>query len=451
MTPAAARRARQRNRRRVFGALGIAAAAGTAIIGSTFLSDAMVGMGSSDDAASPTPELIARGAYLAQLGDCAACHSVPGKPPFTGGLKMAIPIGSIYTSNITPDRDHGIGRYSLQDFDRALRFGVADGHTLYPAMPFPSYALIAPDDVQALYAYFKNGVQPAAVPNELNEVRFPFSMRWPLTIWRWLFASKPATAGRPPASGNRDPIVARGAYLVEGPGHCGDCHTPRAATLQVKALRASDGSSFLSGAVVEAWLAPSLRNGGQGSIGDWTEADLVGFLKTGTNRHGIAFGSMSDVIVHSTQGWTNADATAAARFLKTLTAEPATTFAYDNTTHRALLAGDASQRGALIYLNNCAACHRPDGKGYDGVFPSLAGNPIVESASPLSLIHIVLHGSTTPRTDSTPAQFTMPAFDWRMSDQDVADVVSFIRTAWGNHAQSVDMAAVVPVRRETTK
>src|SRR5437879_12834841 len=163
----------------IVGVAGLLAAMGTSYVGDRYAGEGQL-------AGPPTtPELVARGAYLAKLGDCAACHSIPGKPPYSGGLRMVTPIGAIYTTNITPDPTYGIGRFSLADFDRALRFGVAEGHTLYPAMPFTSYANTRPEDVDALYAYFKYGVAPAAVPNQSNDIAFPFSMRWPLTFCRW--------------------------------------------------------------------------------------------------------------------------------------------------------------------------------------------------------------------------------------------------------------------------
>jgi alcohol dehydrogenase (quinone), cytochrome c subunit len=398
-------------------------------------------------ASEPSPALIARGEYLAKLGDCAACHSVPGRPPFTGGLRMAIPIGAIYTTNITPDPVNGIGRFSLTDFDRALRFGVADGHSLYPAMPFPSYANTKREDVAALYAYFKYGVAAAATPNITNDIVFPLSMRWPLTFWRLLFAAKPTPFQDRAES---DPIVARGAYFVEGLGHCGECHTPRNLVLQVKAQNPSQGSAFLSGAVIENYFAPNLRNAGPDTLGGWSENDIVDFLTTGANPHGIVFGSMSDVVVHSTQYMSREDAVATARYLKTLSepeGRPARSFAYNETEHQALRHGDASKLGALLYLDNCAACHRPDGTGYDRVFPELAGNPVVEAPNPVSLISIVLAGSQTPRTAQTPAQFTMPAFAWRLSDRDVADLVNFVRSSWGNSASVASVGDVAGVRK----
>jgi len=390
--------------------------------------------------------LVARGEYLAKLGDCAACHSTPGNPAFSGGLKMALPIGAIYTTNITPDKTYGIGRFTLADFDRALRFGVVDGHTLYPAMPFASYAIVTREDVKALYAYFESGVAPASVPNKKSDILFPLSMRWPLTYWRWAFAPKPTPFDDKTYA---DAAVARGAYFVEGLGHCGECHTPRGVALQVKAQNGRDGEEFLRGGPVENWYAPSLRSGGPDTIAEWSESQISRFLQSGANHAGIAFGSMSDVIVNSTQFLTAEDSAATAKYLKTLQDQPAdgrARFAYDERTDRELAAGDAKKRGALLYLDNCAACHRPDGRGYEGVFPSLAGNPVVEADNPLSLVSIVLLGSTTSRTSTTPAQFAMPAFAWRLTDQDAADIISFIRSSWGNDAKPIEAPKVAALR-----
>jgi alcohol dehydrogenase (quinone), cytochrome c subunit len=397
-------------------------------------------------APAPTPAVIARGAYLARLGDCAACHSVPGKPAYSGGLRMGIPIGAIYTTNITPDSKNGIGSMSLDDFDRALRFGVAEGHSLYPAMPFTSYYNTRPDDVAALYTYFKYGVSAAAIPNRPNDVVFPLSMRWPLTFWRWFFAPTPKPFV---ASAGMDAQPAQGAYFVEGLGHCGECHTPRGVAMQVKATTPAGGAAYLSGAVIENYFAPSLRNSGPGTLGSWSEQELAQFLETGANAQGIAFGSMSDVIVRSTQYMTPADALATAKYLKSLRSpgeEPAARFTYDTIDHIALRNGDVSKPGARIYLDNCAACHRPDGVGYEQVFPRLAGNPVVQAGNPRSLVTIVLDGSQTPRTSRTPAQFTMPRFAWRLSNRDVTDVVNFIRTSWGNTSSPISSADVAKIR-----
>jgi alcohol dehydrogenase (quinone), cytochrome c subunit len=390
-------------------------------------------------------DLIDRGAYLAKLGDCAACHSIPDRPAFSGGLKMGTPIGAIYSTNITPDPTNGIGRFTFTDFDRALRYGVAEGHSLYPAMPFTSYYNTKPEDVRALYAYFRYAVAPARIPNRASDIPFPLSMRWPLTYWRWLFAAKPAPFTAP---AGLDGSQAQGAYFVDGLGHCGECHTPRNIFMQLQAVSRTAGTQYLRGAVIETYFAPSLRTDGAGSLRDWSEDELVAFLRTGANSRGIAFGSMSDVIIHSTQYLSEADARSTAQYLKSLDSpqRAGQSFAYDSASHKALRRGDASAEGAMVYLDNCAACHRPDGRGYERVFPALAGNPVVEAASPESVVSIILRGSTTPRTGQAPAQFTMPGFAWRLSDVQVLQVTNFVRSSWGNRGTPVKLQDIGPLR-----
>lgn len=427
----------------VAAAVALAAGVGVSSWGDTHAGSAPIAEPQVDAA------LMERGADLARQGDCAACHSVAGKPEFSGGLRMVTPVGAIYTTNITPDPDHGIGRFSLTDFDRALRFGVAKGHSLYPAMPFTSYATTRPEDVAALYAYFKHGVAPAAVADKPSDIPFPISMRWPLTFWRWMFAPE----ARPFVASNGDPALARGEYFVNGMGHCGECHTPRAIAMDLKALKSSDGAAYLSGATIEGYFAPSLRSGGAGTLADWSAADLAEFLSTGTNRQGTAFGSMTDVVVHSTQHLSPANASDAAKYLKSIV-DPVSGqehFAYDKSTDAALHSGVDTARGARVYLDNCASCHRPDGKGYERVFPPLAGNPIVRAPNPSSVISVVLKGDMTPGTPQTPAQFAMPSFAWRLSDQDIADVATFVRQSWGNTASPVDADAVKLLRPATLK
>ena len=390
--------------------------------------------------------LIKHGEYLARAGDCVACHTAKGGKPFAGGLPMETPIGTIYSTNITPDPS-GIGAYSFDDFDNAVRHGIAkNGSTLYPAMPYPSYARVNQADMQALYAYFMQGVKPVAAENRAVDIPWPLSMRWPLAMWRWTFA--PAVADFTPAPG-QNPVVSRGAYLVEGLGHCGACHTPRALTMQEKALSATDGSTFLSGsAPLEGWIAKNLRGDHKDGLGSWSEEQLVQFLKTGRSDRSAVFGGMSDVIVHSMQYMSDADLTAIARYLKTLPAVDSTDtpHQYDPAVADALWNGDDSKRGAAVYIDNCAACHRTDGHGYTRVFPALAGNPVLQSNDPTSLIHIVLKGGTLPATHTAPSTFTMPAFDWRLSDQEVADVVNFIRTSWGNKGGDVKPEDVKKLR-----
>ena len=409
---------------------------------------ALLGSTAAMAAQDSSHALIQQGEYLARAGDCVACHTAKGGKPFAGGLAMETPIGLIYSTNITPDKS-GIGDYSFEDFDKAVRHGIAkNGSTLYPAMPYPSYARVNQADMQALYAYFMSGVKPVAQENQAVDIPWPMSMRWPLAMWRWMFA--PAVEDFTPVA-QQDPVVSRGAYLVEGLGHCGACHTPRALTMQEKALSATDGSTFLSGsAPLEGWIAKNLRGDHKDGLGSWNEAQLVQFLKTGRSDRSAVFGGMSDVIVHSMQYMSEADLTAIARYLKSLPAVDSADkpHQYDPAVADALWNGDDSKRGAAVYIDNCAACHRTDGNGYTRVFPALAGNPVLQSDDPTSLIHIVLKGGTLPATHTAPSTFTMPAFDWRLSDQEVADVVNFIRTSWGNQAGEVKATDVKGLRSE---
>lgn len=394
------------------------------------------------------PALVKQGEYLARAGDCVACHTAKDGKPFAGGLPMQTPIGTIYSTNITPDKT-GIGEYSFEDFDKAVRQGVSkSGSTLYPAMPYPSYARITEPDMHALYAYFMKGVPAVAQDNKDSDITWPLSMRWPLAGWRWIFAPK-AEPFQPLVT--QDAVVSRGAYLVEGLGHCGACHTPRALTMQEKALNPAEGKAFLSGsAPLEGWIAKSLRGDHKDGLGSWSEAQLVQFLKTGRSDHSAVFGGMTDVVVHSMQYMSDDDLTAIARYLKTLPAndpndQPQT---YDEQVAQALWKGDDSKAGAKVYIDNCSACHRSDGHGYTRVFPALAGNPVLQSEDATSLIHIVLNGGTLAATHTAPSTFTMPAYAWRLSDQQVADVVNFIRSSWGNQAAAVKASDVASVRKE---
>ena len=399
--------------------------------------------------------LIQRGEYLARAGDCVACHSAPAGKPFAGGLPLQTPIGTVYSTNITPDKETGIGNDSYDDFDRALRHGVSKrGYALYPAMPYPSYARVKPDDVKALYAYFMQGVTPVHQQPPENGIPWPLSMRWPLGVWRSAFApdvaiaTTTATAAAGGGTGSDAAMLARGQYLVEGLGHCGACHTSRGMLLQEKALTDGAGPAFLGGGAVEHWFANNLRSDQSDGLGGWSRQDIVTFLKTGRNDHSAAFGGMHDVVVDSTQHMSDDDLNAMAMYLQSLkAAAPATPkAAYDATAAKRLHAGQTTAPGAREFLNNCAACHRTDGKGYVGVFPTLALSSTVNAKDPASLIHIVLRGSSMPATQGAPTVFTMPGFAPRLTDQQVADVVSFIRSSWGNQSATVTASAVSKVR-----
>jgi thiosulfate dehydrogenase len=391
--------------------------------------------------APAAPDLVTRGAYVARLGDCVACHTGPRGKPLAGGLALKTPFGSLYSTNITPDPATGIGAYSFEQFDRAMRQGVAaDGHNLYPAMPYPSYSRIGAEDMRALYAYLMQGVAPVVRPNRASEMSWPFTMRWGLALWNWAFLEQATFV--PDAS--HDAAWNRGAYLAQGLGHCGSCHTPRGIGFQEKAM-AQDGARgelYLSGETVDAWRAPSLRN-------LWTVEDTAAMLKSGQNRFGSASGSMVDVIHHSTQHFTDEDLVALATYLKALPpgehevpmpplpAKPAPQVPPELFT----------TEGGLAYAQFCADCHRLDGQGVGRIFPPLASNPSVASPEPSTLVHIMLTGWKTAETKLAPRVYTMPAFD-RLDDAEIAQVLTFVRANWGNRATPVTSSEVAALRSE---
>jgi alcohol dehydrogenase (quinone), cytochrome c subunit len=358
------------------------------------------------------------GEYLARAGDCVACHSVPGGSGFAGGLKMGSPLGAIYSTNITPDLETGIGTYSLEDFDRAVRRGIAkDGHRLYPAMPYPSYAKLADADVAALYDFFVKQVPPVHQANLQNEIPMLLSFRWPLAIWNVVFA--------------------------------GACHTPRGLAWQEKALDDSS-SAYLSGALLDAWYAPDLRGDVRTGLGAWSKDDLADFLKHGHNRGAAVFGSMIDVLNNSTPYLSDDDINAIAVYLKSLPATLAQqAITYDNSTTALLRSGHASQPGATVYSGSCSNCHGFDGKGFGPYMPALAGNPTVLDKDASSLINLVLNGSTPLAVKGTPDPYRMPQFRQQYTDQEIADVVTFIRNGWGNQAPAVSALEVTSIRKTT--
>ncbi len=388
-----------------------------------------------------------RGEYLARAGDCVACHSVPGGKAFAGGLKMGTPLGNIYSTNITPDKETGIGNYTLADFDAALRRGVGkDGHHLYPAMPYPSYAKLTDEDVAGLYDFFMKEVPPAHVANRPAEIPWPLNMRWPIALWNVVFMDH---AVFQPTSGE-SAAWNRGAYLVEGLGHCGACHTPRGLAWNEEALDSSD-AAFLSGAMLDFWSAPNLRGDPNAGLGRWSKADLVQFLRTGHNVDGAVFGSMIDVINNSSPYLSDADLDAVATYLKSLSATHPndTGWAYDGATVTMLRSGHPASRGAAIYLGQCVSCHVDTGMGFAPFLPPLAGNPTLLDNDPSSLINIVLNGSNQIVIKGTPDAYRMPEFRINLSDQDIADVVTFIRQSWGNNASAVTADQVASFRKAT--
>ncbi len=397
-------------------------------------------------AAGDTPP-VSRGEYLARAGDCVACHSAPGGQAFAGGLRMATPLGVITTTNITPDAETGIGEYSLEDFERAMRRGIAkDGHHLYPAMPYPSYAKLTDADIAALYAYFMREVAPVHQANAPSEMPRLLRQRWPLSIWNALFAPQAGFTPDP----TKDASWNRGAYLVEGPGHCGACHTARGWAWQEKALD-WHSAAFLAGANLDDWSASNLRRNVATGLGAWSKADIVTFLKTGHNQHATAYGSMSDVIGNSTPYLSDEDLGAIASFLVSLPAtHDETAFQYDAASAQALLAGKAEAPGAKVYSAACQSCHLATGAGAPPFMPKLAGNPTVLDPDPASLINVVLNGAAPLLAKGRPDAYRMPQLRQQLNDRQIADVVSFIRGAWGNHAGAVAVEDVAALRARTS-
>jgi len=383
----------------------------------------------SDALDASTREQVLRGRYVARLGDCVACHTQDKRKPMAGGLALETPFGKLYSTNITPDRQTGIGQYSFAQFDRVMREGVtADGRHLYPAMPYPSYAKMSEEDMRALYVYLMQAVTPLALPNRPLEMSFPFNQRWGMALWNMAFLQAGPFRPDPAQSAQWN----RGAYIVQGPGHCGACHTPRGIGMQEKTMSesGSNGPLFLSGETVENWRALDLR-------GRWQPADVAGLLRTGSNRFGTVAGNMVDVVQHSTQYMSDEDLLAIGTYLASLPS-PARQRPPQATAAPVAAAIPADlylSRGGLGYVQFCATCHRSDGNGVQGLFPPLAGNPTLQSNEPASLIHIMLTGWRAARTHAQPKAMSMPAFS-ALSDGEIAEILNFARTSWGGRPQA---------------
>jgi mono/diheme cytochrome c family protein len=414
-------------------------------------------------ACCPADPVLERGRYLARAGDCVSCHTAPGKPAFGGGLPMKTPFGTIVSTNITPDPEAGIGAYTEAEFARALREGVAkDGHRLYPAMPYPSFARVNDEDMHALFTFFRGGVQPVAQKPPATDLPWPFSMRWPDDRLELALPRQGRVPERHRTQRRVEPRRLPGAGL----GHCGDCHTPRSMLGGVKAASDRQGELFLSGASSTAGMRKPLRHTDRPTMAQWSSEDIVQYLQTGRTSHTAAFGAMVDVVQNSTQHMSTQDLQAVAAYLQSLGAKddakgasspsspssppsPASLVAAapKHPTALALRNGTVEgNSGAMVYLNNCNACHRSDGTGADKTFPALAGNSVVNAKDPTSLIRLVLAGSAMPSTAKAPSPIAMPDFGWRLSDADVASVLSFARSSWGNQGEAVTAAQVAKVR-----
>ncbi|MHC1479809.1 c-type cytochrome [Frateuria aurantia] len=422
-------------------------------------------------AAQGQDDLAAKGAYIARAADCAACHTEPGGKAYAGGYAIASPLGTIYATNITPSKTAGIGGWSEAQFARAVREGVsADGHRLYPAMPYTDYAGISDSDIHALYTYLNQQVAPVDTPPaHVTQLGFPYGIRASMAFWDLLYLKKPSHAEVDPQDS-----LARGRYLVDVLGHCSSCHTPR------NLLMATDSKRYLAGGDVAGWHAPNITSDPNAGIGGWSEDELAGFLKTGhAAGKAQAAGGMAEAVEHSLRYLSDSDLHAMAAYLKSVPAQadpavsqpdysygqpPAKTYDLDNAQSRTSLdAASASTpigaallasrtytdlpkvtEGARLFADACASCHQPSGAGTeDHYYPSLYHNSTTGAATPNNLVMAILHGVDRKGADGPTY---MPAFAQDMNDEQVAAVASYVASRFGNPQLKVDAGTVRELR-----
>ena len=395
-----------------------------------------------------TDPLIKKGEYLATAGDCIACHTTPGGKPFAGGLLLSTPVGNIVATNITPSKTHGIGDYTLDDFTRAMRQGVAkDGHYLYPAMPYTAYALVTDEDMAAIYAYFMKAVDPVDESPPATQLPFPFNVRVSMALWNAMFLNN----SRYQPDQSRDDLWNRGAYLARGLAHCSTCHTPRGVTM------AEDMSRLLGGEVVGGWFAPNITSDPVSGIGEWTQEEMVAYMKTGrVEGKSQAAGPMAEAIDHSLRHLTDEDLKAMAIYLKTVPAvsnenasKAAHTFgspSHELPTIRgvSLPANPEQWTGAQLYDAHCATCHLAQGQGSRGL-PSLFHNTALGWDNTNNLVMVILHGIERQSHGHT-MEVVMPAFDDSLSDQQIATLSTYVLDHYGNPDTAVTVNQVEHLR-----
>jgi mono/diheme cytochrome c family protein len=372
-------------------------------------------------------ELVKRGEYLARAGDCIACHTAPEGRTFAGGRAMPTPFGTLFSSNITPDRETGIGKWSADDFYITMHRGrFPDGGLIYPAMPFASYTKVTREDSDAIFAYLKS-IPPVNQKNREHDLRFPYNNRQLILGWRTLYF----TEGEYRPDSSKSAEWNRGAYLVEGLGHCSMCHSP------INVLGGTSQSDAFKGGLIpmQNWYAPSLTSNREAGLGDWSIKDITDLLKTGVSARGVVYGPMAEVVHNSLQYLTDEDTKAMAVYLKSI-AEPASPPPAGSklpTTESSLLIS----LGKTVYDARCASCHGAQGEGKPPHWPPLANNQSIEMESAVNAIRMVLNGGYPPSTEGNPRPYGMPPFAGLLSDNEVAAVVSYIRTAWGNRGAPV--------------
>ena len=375
-----------------------------------------------------TPQMVERGRYLALAGNCAGCHTARGGAAYAGGVGIDTPFGTVYAGNLTPDPRHGIGQWSAAEFWRAMHNGRSrDGRLLYPAFPYPSFTQVTREDADAIYAWLRT-LPPAAVPNAPHRLRFPYDTQAALAVWRALSFSP----GSFVSDTARTAEWNRGAYLVNGLGHCIACHGTR------DALGATETRLGLAGGsiAIEQWYAPSLTSKREASVADWPRRDVIALLQTGTAPGGSVMGPMADVVFRSTQHLNAEDLAAMATYLQQLpdSAPPA-----GNRMPQRRDPGEMD-RGARIYDQRCAYCHGDRGEGRPGAYPPLAGSRAVGMDMPGNLVQAVRRGGFLPTTAGNPRPFGMPPFGHVLDDAEIAAVLTYVRGSWGNDAPPVTAA-----------
>lgn len=378
---------------------------------------------SSAGAPAITPALVQRGAYLARAGNCMGCHTARGGQPYAGGRGIPTPFGTVFAPNLTPDPATGLDPWSAEDFWRALHNGRGrDGRLLTPAFPYTNYALVTRADSDALYAYLRS-LPAVASPRRPHELRFPFGTQAALAAWRALYF-RPAEFRPDPA---QSPAWNRGAYLVQGLGHCNACHAPR------NALGATAGNDDFSGGMLKAlgWYAPSLHDPAEAGVAGWTPEALRRWLRTGQGPQGSALGPMGEVVLGSTQHLSEPDLEAMSLYLRSLPQQP--------REREAPPRPDAPRRalGSKLYEQHCASCHGAQGEGVAGIYPPLAGNRTVTMGSSANLLRVMLRGGFAPATAANPRPFGMPPFASQLDERELAAIASHVRNAWGNRGGDV--------------
>lgn len=379
------------------------------------------------------PGTIAKGRYLAVAGDCVSCHTTRGGEPYAGGRMLPTPFGNIPAPNLTPDLDTGIGSWHFLDFWRALHDGVGHrGEPLYPAFSYTSFTKVTRDDAIALFAYLRS-LPSVRQPNAALQLRFPYDLRSMLGAWRAVYFK----AGVYQADASQSASWNRGAYLVQGLGHCNECHAPRDAWGGLIA-----GATLSGGQIVgQDWYAPDLSTQANGGLQGWSRQDLIDALKTGQSSKGVTVGPMADVVANSTQYLRDDDLQAIADYLLALPAR-----ATPAPSHTSFDSKSLADHGQAVYEEHCANCHGKDGKGIPGIYPPLDGNASVVEPTGINATRVVLLGGFAPITAGSPRPYSMPPYAQPLSDADVASVVTYIRQAWSNHASAVQERDVASYR-----